>query len=535
MFRSCFSTLMSCLRPDAVPLPRVADIRRARAAVNATDALHAGLDSMALSERLERPDAYRQLQRERRTALEALLAVPPTEETVRRAIDLIGAICEESTWSANELRQPFDDENRPEIDLSCAETAVLLGWTQRALGEPLSAVSSRISGRMLAEVRRRLFRPVQVHEDYPFMTGAGTCPMVIAADVLLACLLLEDDPARAARTVRPALRILDEAAGQHGRGFAPLAESVADISAMADLTALLRAATGGAVDLTQNIPTGDWLDEILFAWVQNRLFIDPAGDGMSPPVSGGDVFRIGLTAGDEPLIALGALLDREKAIAPATVTGRMMDLAECERLEAVVDRPPKLRYAALRDNRLMAARIPGLYCAMHTGGGRANAGDLCLFADNVAILVDGGRDCPARNLPVIGGHGQRTRPEGACVADFEPREDREMMSVDLTRAYPAECGLRSYQRTVLTLRDERTVRVVDAMSLEAPKPVAFSFVCAARPTVLSTAVRMGGVRMTWEGAFEASVEPLEDGLHRLVLAAAEPVGQALFAFNFERS
>ena len=117
MFRSCFSTLMSCLRPDAVPLPRVADIRRARAAVNATDALHAGLDSMALSERLERPDAYRQLQRERRTALEALLAVPPTEETVRRAIDLIGAICEESTWSANELRQPFDDENRPEIDL----------------------------------------------------------------------------------------------------------------------------------------------------------------------------------------------------------------------------------------------------------------------------------------------------------------------------------------------------------------------------------------------------------------------------------
>ena len=40
---------------------------------------------------------------------------------------------------------------------------------------------------------------------------------------------------------------------------------------------------------------------------------------------------------------------------------------------------------------------------------------------------------------------------------------------------------------------------------------------------------------TWEGAFEASVEPLEDGLHRLVLAAAEPIGQALFAFNFERS
>ena len=121
------------------------------------------------------------------------------------------------------------------------------------------------------------------------------------------------------------------------------------------------------------------------------------------------------------------------------------------------------------------------------------------------------------------------------MADFEPREDREMMSVDLTRAYPAECGLRSYQRTALTLRGERTVRIVDALSLESPQTVAFSFVCAARPTVLSAAVRMGGVRMTWEGDFLASAEPIDGGLHRLDFVAAQPVKQALFAFNFERT
>lgn len=535
MFQSCFSTLMSRFQPDAVPAPRPAEMRRARAAAAASDAMRADVGAMPLSQRLADPDAYRGLQRGRRAALEALLAVPATEETARRAVDLIAAICEESTWSDNAAGQPFDDENRPEIDFACAETAALLGWTRRALGESLCAVSSRVPARMLCEARRRVFRPVQVHGDYPFMTGAGARPMAVAADVLVACLLLEDDPARAARTVRPALRFLDEAAGRHGRAPAPLADVVADVSAMADLAALLFAATEGGVDLRDRIPTGDWLDEILFSWIQGRLFVDPAGDGMSPPVSGGDVFRAGRTAGDDPLAALGALLEREKPVAPATVTGRILDLADCARLEAVVDRPPRLRYAALRDNRLMVARIPGLYCAMHAGGGRANAGDLCLFADNVPILVDGGRGCPARNLPTIGGRGQLDRPDGPCVADFEPREDREMMSVDLTRAYPAECGLRSYQRTALTLRGERTVRIVDALSLESPQTVAFSFVCAARPTVLSAAVRMGGVRMTWEGDFLASAEPIDGGLHRLDFVAAQPVKQALFAFNFERT
>ena len=46
---------------------------------------------------------------------------------------------------------------------------------------------------------------------------------------------------------------------------------------------------------------------------------------------------------------------------------------------------------------------------------------------------------------------------------------------------------------------------------------------------------MGGVRMTWEGAFAVSAAPLDGGRYRLELTAAEPVAQALFAFNFERS
>ena len=533
MFAQAFSALMARLGPEAVPLPRIEHAWQYRAESDAAAALNAEPGNMTLSQRLRDAEGYRAIQRARRTALEALLAVPPTEATLAKAVDLIAAICEESTWSANRSNQPFDDEGHPEIDLQCAETAVLLGWTNRILGESLQQISPRIAPRMTAEVRRRAFRPLQVHDDYAFMRGEDACPMTVAADLLLACLMLERDETRASRILRPLLRILDDNCGRHGRAFVPLAEAVTEIAAVTDLAVLIRAATDDAVDLSGAVPADDWLDEILFSWIQDQYFVDPAGDGMKPPLPGSDIFRIGLTTGDEPLTALGAQVFHHNALPSGTVTGRIMDGWAISKLETAVGRPPLLRYAAIRNNRLMTARIPGLYCALHVGGGHANAGDFCLFADGAPILVDGGRDCRARNLPLLCGREQLSMPSHPCIADFEDREDREFMSVDLTHAYPSECGLRSFQRTVLTLRAERTVRLVDALDFESPAGVSFAFVTPVRPAVLSTAVRLGPVRMTWEGDFDVSASPLSGALYRLELTATQPVRQGLFAFNFE--
>ena len=166
------------------------------------------------------------------------------------------------------------------------------------------------------------------------------------------------------------------------------------------------------------------------------------------------------------------------------------------------------------------------------GGNRGNAGDVCLFADDSPILA--GTDT-VFNLPIVAGKAQLQRPDRPCVADFEDREDREIMSVDLTYAYPAECCLRSYQRTALILRSEHTVRILDAMQSDRPSTVVFSFVTPVRPVVLSSAVRLGPVRLTWEGDFTVSTHPMENGMTRLELSAVQPVTQALFAFNFERT
>ena len=529
MFTQVYSALMSHCRIDALEIPRASGSRRARAESDAFDALRKEPETMLLSRRLSSPEAWRALQRERRQMLFSLLIAEPNAAILERITDLVCLICEESTWSANAEGTPFDDENHPAIDVQCAETAVLLGWTSRIRGEQLD---NRVTARMRSEARRRLFKPFLVHDDYDFMRGLGPCPMTIAADLLLSALLLEDDEARVSRVVKPALRLLDESCGRHGRAPAHLAEAVSDISAVTDLVGLLRDMTGGFVNLSDTIPTGDWLDEILYPWVQDDLFIDPAGPDMRPALSGSDIFRIGRAANDEPLICLGAHLHHRSHHPSSTVTGRLMELLLSEQLERNTGKPQRLRHAATRNNLVMSARMPGLYCALHVGGGRANAGDVCLFADTAQVLTDGGMH---HSLPVIAGHGQLNSPSRPCIADFEVREDREIMSIELTHAYPAACGLRSYQRTVLTLRGEHTVRIMDAIDLARPAPVTFRFITAAKPAVISAAVRFGPVRMTWEGDFTASAAPLDNGLTCVELTTVEPVNQAFFAFNFERA
>lgn len=529
MFAQGYSALMQRIRPDAIPIPRPTGSRAARVESDVARAMSRELGWIKLSERLRDPAAYRRLQSARRETLEALLFAEPTKAAAQRVADLIAMLCEELNWSG----AAFDDAAHPVIDLACAETAVLLGWTRRILGDGLSELSPLLVGQLQSEVRRRVFTPLLAHDDYPFLNGNGAYPLTICADLLLAAFLLETDESRLSRLMKRLLRALDENCARHGRRLTPLAERVTDSVAATDLVGLLRRATRGEFDPTAQIPSGDWLDEILFAWIQDDLFVDPAGNGFSPALSGGDVFRLGLSAEDTALTALGAQLFRQKHLPSPTVTGRLLEAASCKMLEAEDGRPPKLRYAATQRNLLMTTRMSGLYCALHIGGDRGNAGDLVLFASGRPILTDGGRDCPAHNLPVLAGRTQLAQPEPPCAADFEAQEDRETLSVELTHAYPVECGLRSYQRTVLTLRNEQILRVVDALSFDQPTVAAFSFVTPIRPESDGPDVLLGPVRMSWEGEFRCVVRSLQSGLYQLEMTTLDPVTQALFAFNFE--
>lgn len=548
MFSRGYSTLSALARPESLPSPRAPGGMREWAQAGAHLAMSRDLPAMRLSERLADPAAYLRLQRARRQALEALMLVEPDDGVVERATDLICMIAEESVWSENPRRAAFDDERHPEIDFQCAETAMLLAWTARGFGERLD---SRVAGKLLYEVRRRVFSPFLAHADYPFMRGRGTRPLAILSDILLSALLLETDVSRRNSVLKQALRMLDQALANCDSRVLPLAEQAAETGAVTDLCLLLRKVTRGEMDLTEECPPPDWLDGLLFAWLEDDYFADPAGRDMRPPVSGQELFRIGLAANDEALTALGAKQHRAGKLPSATLTGRLLDMSCASMLAAEAGKPPRLKHAATARNRLMVSRFCGMTCAVHTGAGRGNAGSLMLFAGRQPILVE---TPEAACVPVIGGHAQ---PDGsgafegraafdadACPAEFDVQQDRELMSVDLTGAYPAGAGVRACQRTAMVLRREEALRVVDALDLTEPAPVRFDFITPEQPQRLMNGLRLGPVDMVWEGELSADIQPMNQRfpsgdaagkpLYRIALTTAAPVSRAFFAFSFTR-
>ena len=133
MFYRSFSLLASLARGTSLPSPRVPGN-----APDVSEAMAYPVEAMPLSDRLEAPEKYRSLRRDRRQALETLLRAEPTDARLQKALDLICAICEESRWSENPAREPFDDDGHPDIDFAAAETAALLAWTARAFGDRLT-------------------------------------------------------------------------------------------------------------------------------------------------------------------------------------------------------------------------------------------------------------------------------------------------------------------------------------------------------------------------------------------------------------
>lgn len=560
MFFRGYSILSNIARPEALPSPVATGPAKEWASAGAHLAMSRDLPAMSLSQRLADPGAYVRLQRGRRQALEALVVVEPDGPRLERVIDLICMIVEESSWAENPKGASFDDDQHPRIDFQCAETLMLLAWVQRAMGDRLGA---RVSAKLQYEARRRVFSPFLAHTDYPFMRFVGPRkavaekPLCILSDILLSSVLLEPDAGRRSAVMKQALRLIDQAVQAREYRPSTLADELAETAAVTDLCILLRKLTRGQLDLTEVYPTTDWLDALLVPWIEGDCFVDPVTGNMRPGLSGQSLFRVGLASGDEALTALGATLHQQNHVPSATVTGRILDLSCAGMLSAQVGRPPKLKHAATARNRLMLSRFSGMTCALHAGGDRANAGSLVLFADDKPILVETPKYA---SLPLIGGVAQlvvpgENAPESAfgadvCPADFETQPDRDLLSVDLTHAWPARLGARSIQRTAMVLRKDEALRLVDAFDLEKASVIAFRFITPQKPEVIKpdgatpAGVRLGPISMTWEGDMRCDIATLDerfptgeaDGvlLHCVSLTPAKPVQRGFFAFYFAR-
>ncbi|NLD60019.1 MAG: hypothetical protein GX647_10235 [Clostridiales bacterium] len=475
------------------------------------------LKSPPLSERMENPAAYRLLQEKRRRDLEALV-LSRSPAAPARALDLICAISEESSWAAD-AEMPFEDADRPSIDLQAADTAALFGWTLRALGGQLDRIGPGIRERMAHEVDRRVLGPLLSHDDY-------ICSVAALCSAATALLFLERDPDRLSASLRVLLRMLDATYACAEALLEPLPDRLRDATAIADFALMMKRLTAGAADLTRDVPYASWLDELLFSHIYDEWFVNCAGPSLRPGLSGQALFRLGRLAGDGALRSLGASLHRARAIPSPTVAGRLFDPRHLDALEAELSPAPRLKNAALEDGRVLVARGAGFALSLTSGGNRGNVGDIAVFLDNVPVLTSG-------NLPLP----QLQKPAFAPAPDWDFSEpDRAIMGVDVTPAYPAEMRVRAHQRTLVLSRQEYGAQLVDVFDLAQPRDIRYQLHTPFRPEFFEGGARLGPMLVRWEGRPEADARRLDpdadfpDGQWELALLYPGASQRAMYTF-----
>ncbi len=526
---------------------------------------------------------YELLYFERRARLLALTlaAVIDEDDAPLPALeDLLWAMCDEVTWClpAHLGRDPADfyaGRLPPEqvVDLFAAETA-------HALAEVLTLLGGRlhpwVTGRVRAEVERRIFRPL-FHDPVHFSWEAA--PMnwasVCAGAAGMAALLLVDDQERLAGMVERCCRAMEcfmEGFGPDGGCAEGIGYWQYGFGYYVYFAEMLREYTRGALDL---------LDSELV----RRVAAFPAGISL-----GGDAF-VNYSDGSERMRLRPGLISRLAARLGAPVP----ELSGAPGLHAdnAYRWPHVTRDLAWSDPAVFGRAVPsGTVVFEHLGWvlDRRRAGDVTLafsarggnngephnqndlghFVIHVggeSLLADLGAGLYTRqyfgptryehihnsseghSVPLIDGRPQQAGAQfRAEVLRCEPGERGVVFELDLTRAYDVP-ALRRFTRAFEWSFDgagEARLELADAFDFErAPGALDEVFISLHRP-------ELGEGEATWRGrrgsvtlhfdreAFDAALEQIDSQDHhnnpivvqRLRLRARRPAAELTCRFTF---
>ena len=304
--------------------------------------------------------------------------------------------------------------SRPQAPRSTCKPRIigggLLGWAWHLRGAALGADRERGFAKPAGAQQ-----PLVACDDYLCSTAG-----LLRAGRFYSC---ENDRERLFLALKPLLRRLDAACA--------CADRAPPCRACRRLRWILPRSSAASTALTR-APGESWLDELLFAHVQEDWFFTCAEGAVRLELSAAAIYRLGCFAGDGALRALWAQpsIARVRCLRPPVPGGFLMPLrAELEDFSPA----PRLKHAALEDGRLMLARGAGFFCGLTSGGDRANVGDICLFLDRACVLSGG-------NLPLA----QLPRPLADPLPDWDFSDaSRAIMGVDVTHAYAAEEGVRA--------------------------------------------------------------------------------------------
>lgn len=535
---------------------------------------------------------------------------------VDQIVNGLWLICEESYWGvpahirAQQAGNTLPDTAEPTVDLFAAETASLLAYTLYLLGPQLDAVSPSLRPRIEREITQRVLEPNLTRDDFYWMGFAqldrrpNNWNPWINSNWLACVLAIEADPERRRDSVAKIMRSLDRfidpypADGGCDEGPSYWGRAAASLF---DCLELLYKATDGQADVYGESLVQEMGRFVYRAHIASDYYINFAD---APAVVSPDaalVFRYGRAIGDDAMSALGVwLAQRQNLFDPPTSPAKYRGgsaqsmLRQLSRLFSLNDMaaaevsPALPRDAWLPVIEVMVARdqagsTDGFYVAAK-GGHNAEShnhndiGQFVVYIDGLPVLIDAGVEVYTaktfsdqrydiwtmqsayHNLPTINGVMQDPGQSFAARdASYSADDQTAQFSLDIAGAYPAEAGLKTWQRLVRLQRGQ-AVEVEDSYELDAAaESLTLSLVTPCQVDLSSPgSIRLspgpvagerlsGAATLAYEvGKFSAAVETIDiddarmltawsSHLYRIVLTATRPSQQDRWSLRVTRA
>lgn len=522
-------------------------------------------------------------------------------EYLDRIVNGIFAICEETSWMqpiANTYLQKANpaellpDEADHIVDLNSSETAALLTWTYDLLREELDRLSPRIGRRIRREVRDRVLVPYLKHDDYWWL---GLIPGQRVnnwnpwcnANVIMGYLVLEEDAEVRRQGLLKAMRSLDVFLATHSPDGCcdegPMYWSRSGGS-LFDALELLGFASRGTVDIFGEQLVRDIGTYLYKVHIHGAYCVDFADGDAIVELAGDVVYGYGQAIGDDKLMRLGA---SAPGVRPSLrnwfpIYRFARDLFQTEERRRLGAQAPYARDSWMPHAQVMTARSTGgtekgLYLAAKGGHNleshnHNDVGSYIVYADGLPAIIDLGTEAytsktfsPQRfelwylqsayhNLPTVNGAMQK---EGgayrAGAAEYRADDETAEMRLDIAGAYPAEAGIRGWERRFRLRRGVAgEIEIADKFALYGETKELFFSLMTARPPVVHQGAGcieldispVRRLRIGFDAArLAASIERIEltdwrlrdnwgPEVYRIVLKLASPMTEGEFKLRF---
>ncbi len=312
-------------------------------------------------------------------------------------------------------------------------------------------------------------------------------------------------------------------------------------ASLLDCLELLRAATGGRIDVYANPLVQDIGRYIYRAHIAGEWYINFSDAPAKVSLAAATTYVYGQRIGDPKLTAQGAFARalEDRSDVEESMGRDLRTLFVADEMRRSDSRPPLVGEAWLDGIQVLAARrqegtLEGLFLAAAGGhNGKSHnhndVGNFIVYADGRPAIIDLGPETysaktfsPQRyeiwtmrsayhNCPLINGVEQAPgRQYTARDVAYRPAPAGPELRMDIAAAYPPTARVRKWERRWLLDRQQNTITVADEWALDGAGRIELILMTAAQPAASSGGVSIEGlVRVAHDPAWQAVIEPID--------------------------